>query len=64
MRAYSPVALFRRLMLKDSFLYNLFTRAYPTVDTRDYRKLLNLGIELIYSTSYLYRVLSCNALSS
>ncbi len=25
-----------------------FTRAYPTVDSRDYRKLVNLEIELVY----------------
>src|SRR6266498_4824649 len=26
----------------------IFTRAYPMVDSRDYRKLVNLGIELVY----------------
>ena len=50
MRTYSPVALLIPLKINaQGFLPSIiFTRAYPTVDSRDYRKLVNLGIELVY----------------
>ncbi len=67
MRAYSPIALLIPLKINTQgvpSLYNLFTRAYPTVDIQDYRKLFNLGIELVYSSGYLYRAPSCNSLLS
>ncbi len=44
MRAYSPVAL---LTANAKGVPFLCTRAYPTVDSRDYRKLFSLGIELV-----------------